>query len=212
MLKVCNQPQSFVDIHSERIHSGGGTVEDRTIVALYLRRDESALTHTADKYGKQLRGLANNLLGDPHAAEECENDTYLQAWNAIPPHEPWDYLFPFLAKITRRLAIDVCRARNRQKRSAVFTELTKELEECIPSPSDTGSQVDGILLMDAVGNYLRSLPEEPRNMFIRRYWYMEPVAQVAKFFGAGQSKTKTTLHRVRKGLKEYLVRQGFDIT
>lgn len=186
-------------------------MDDEMIVALFLRRDESALTQTAEKYGRKLRALAHNLLCDTYAAEECENDTYLQAWNAIPPHEPWGYLFPFLAKITRRLAIDVCRSRHRQKRSAPLTELTQELEQCIPSSSDTGGQVDGLLLAEAVGAYLRTLPEEPRNMFIRRYWYLESVAQVAKRFGASQSKTKTALYRTRNGLRVYLEKQGYNV-
>lgn len=184
-------------------------MDDEQIVALFLRRDEAAISYTAAKYGGKLRALAQNLLGDRGAAEECENDTYMQAWTAIPPHEPWDYLFPFLAKITRRLAIDLCRSRSRQKRSAPLTELTAELEQCIPSGSDTGGQVDGILLAEAVGAYLRTLSEEQRNMFIRRYWFLESVKQVAERFGCSQGKVKTALFRVRRGLSDYLSKEGY---
>ncbi len=186
-------------------------MEDEKIVALFLSRDEAALAQTAEKYGSRLRALAHNLLLNASDAEECENDTYLQAWAAIPPHEPRDYLFPFLAKITRRLAIDVCRARGRKKRGAPLVELTKELEQCISSPSDTPGQVDGLLLAQAVSQYLRTLPEDPRNMFIRRYWYMDPVATIARRFGFSQSKVKTTLFRVRQSLRDYLEQEGYQL-
>lgn len=186
-------------------------MEDRRIVELFLTRDEAALAHTAEKYGGQLRSLAYHLLRDAQAAEECENDTYLQAWNAIPPHEPWEYLFPFLAKITRRLTIDLCRRRTRQKRNAPLAQLTKELEQCIPAKGDAQDQVDGHMLAEEVGRYLRTLPEEPRNMFIRRYWYLDPVAKIAERYGAGLSKVKTSLYRTRNGLREYLSKEGYDI-
>lgn len=186
-------------------------MDDERIVALFLRRDESALGATALKYGQQLRAIAYNLLRDRGAAEECENDTYMSAWSAIPPHEPWGYLFPFLAKITRRLAIDAARARSRQKRCAPLVELTQELEQCLPSSSDTPREVDGVLLMEKVGAYLRTLPEERRNMFIRRYWYLDSVKEVAAFFGATQGRVKTTLHRVRRDLREYLIKEGYEL-
>ncbi|WP_322172493.1 RNA polymerase sigma factor [Acutalibacter caecimuris] len=186
-------------------------MEDEKIVAMFLRRDESALACTAEKYGPKLRALANNLLHNSQDAEECENDTYLQAWNAIPPHEPGAYFFPFLAKITRRMAINVCRTRYRKKRNAPLAQLTRELEQCIPAKGDTQGQVDGLLLGEEISRYLRGLPEEPRDMFIRRYWYLEPVAQVAKRFGAGQSKVKTSLYRTRQGLREYLIKEGYDL-
>lgn len=186
-------------------------MDDENIVALFLRRNEAALGLTAAKYGQRLRAIANNLLCDRGAAEECENDTYMQAWAAIPPHEPWGYLFPFLAKITRRLAIDVARSRSRQKRSAPIIVLTQELEQCIPSPSDTAGQTDGALLLELVENYLRSLPEYQRNMFIRRYWYLDSVKAVAVFFGTSQSRVKTTLYRVRRDLREYLIKEGYEI-
>jgi RNA polymerase sigma-70 factor (ECF subfamily) len=105
----------------------------------------------------------------------------------------------------------VARARSRQKRSAPITELTNELEQCIPSPSDTPGQVDGAFLIELVGRFLRSLPEEQRNMFIRRYWYLDPVKEVAAFFGCSQGRVKTTLYRVRRDLREYLIKEGYDI-
>lgn len=186
-------------------------MEDEKIVALFLRRDESAITYTAEKYGGRLRALANNLLANPSDAEECENDAYLQAWAAIPPHEPWDYLFPFLAKITRRLAINVCRSRSRQKRSAPLTQLTSELEECIPAGEDAQGHVEGIFLAETVSAYLRTLPQERRDVFIRRYWYLDSIAGIAARFGWSQSRVKTTLYRCRAGLREYLDKEGYSL-
>ena len=186
-------------------------MEDDEIVALFVQRDQEAIGQTAGKYGERLRSLANSILKDPPAAEECENDTYLQAWNSIPPHQPGGYLYAFLARITRHLALAVCRSRSRKKRSAPLSQLTREMEQCIPDPSDTQCQVDGVLLAQAVSGYLRTLSEERRNLFIRRYWYLDSIASAAKRFGMTQSAVKTTLYRVRAGLKDYLIKEGYDL-
>ena len=121
-------------------------MEDAKIVEQFLKRDESAIANVADKYGSRLRRIANNILADPAEAEECENDTYMEAWKSIPPHEPKDYLFTYLARIIRNISLDLCRRRSRLKRSAILTELTEEIEQCIPSPNDTDCQLEGILL------------------------------------------------------------------
>ena len=103
-------------------------MEDDAIVALYWQRNEEALRLSEEKYGSRLRGLALRILADAHDAEECENDTYLAAWNSIPPHEPRSYLFAFLARITRHLSLDRCRSRNREKRGGgAVAALTEEL-------------------------------------------------------------------------------------
>lgn len=108
-------------------------MEDDAIVTLYWQRNEEALRASAEKYGSRLRGLAQRILADAHDAEECENDTYLAAWNAIPPHEPRSYLFAFLARITRHLSLDRCRSRDREKRGGGRVDaLTEELIQCLP--------------------------------------------------------------------------------
>ncbi len=184
-------------------------MEDEKIVDLYLARDQTALTCTVAKYGSRLRSLADSILEDHQTAQECENDTYLQAWESIPPHEPRTYLFPFLARITRHLALDCCRRRSRFKRSAKLETLTREMEECIPSPQDTAETVDGILLGEIISAYLRKLPESQRNVFLRRYWYLDSVEDIAQFFGFSQSKVKSMLFRARNGLREHLVKEGY---
>ena len=176
---------------------GAWPVEDRQIVELYLARDESALARTAEKYGPALRALAENLLEDPQTAEECENDVYLAAWNAIPPHEPREYLYPFLARIARHTALDRCRERSRQKRGAPLLQLTRELDE--------------LDLAEAINRFLGSLSEENRNIFLRRYWYMDPVAAIAERYALTRSKVKVSLYRSRNRLREYLKKEGHDL-
>ncbi len=184
-------------------------MDDSSIIDLYLVRDQTALTCTVAKYGTRLRSLAENILDDYQSAQECENDTYWQAWRSIPPHEPRTYFFSFLAKITRHLALDCCRRRNRLKRSAQLESLTVEMEECIPSGHDTAQMVDGILLGETITRYLRKLPEEQRNVFLRRYWYLESIEDVAKRFGFSTSKVKSMLFRSRNGLRAYLEKEGY---
>ena len=186
-------------------------MEDSQIVELYLARDESALAHTAEKYGPALRALAKNLLEDPQTAEECENDVYLAAWNAIPPHEPRDYLYPFLARIARHAALDRCRERSRQKRSAPLLQLTRELEQCLPAPDNAAERLDELALAEAINRFLGSLSEENRNIFLRRYWYMDPVAAIAERYALTRSKVKVSLCRSRNRLREYLKKEGHDL-
>ena len=145
-------------------------MDDNKIIDLYLCRDETAVKHTARKYGDHLRALAYGIVKDHQTAEECENDTYLKAWNSIPPHEPREYLYAFLARITRHISLDCCRKRSRLKRSAYISELSAEMEQCIPAPDDMECRIDDIVLGQAINKFLGTLSEEKRNVFIRRYW------------------------------------------
>ena len=113
-------------------------MEDTNIVDLFLERNESAISETKAKYGSQLQRIANSILKNRLSAEECENDTYLEAWNRIPPNEPRTYLFAFLGQIIRHLAIDECRRNTARKRHALFCELTNEMEECLAGRNDSG--------------------------------------------------------------------------
>lgn len=184
-------------------------MEDKGIIALYMSRDESALAETAAKYGSRLRGISYGITADDGTAEECENDTYWEAWNTIPPHDPVGYLFAYLARIVRHISIDACRTRSRLKRSAAITELTAEMEECIPAPDDTAARMEYRELGEAISRYLYTLHEEKRQIFIRRYWYLDSVESIARRLGIGQSKVKMTLFRCRSGLKEYLEKEGY---
>lgn len=182
-------------------------MEDEEIVDLFLARDETALGMTSEKYGKRLRSIAFRICGDMTAAEECENDTYLKAWDSIPPHTPRTYLFSFLAKITRCTAID--RVRKVSRQNVLLGELTSELENTLPSPNDAESRLDGKLLSEAVSRFLRTLTAEKRNIFLRRYWFMDPISEISKRYSISEGKIKSVLFRTRNELYKYLTEEGF---
>ena len=186
-------------------------MDDNGIVELYLQRDENAIRRTMEKYGSRLRALAYGIVQDRGTAEECENDSYLEVWNTIPPHEPRTYFYPFLARITRHIALNCCRDRSRLKRSALICELSEEMEACIPAPDDTECRLDDAALREAINGFLRTLDAEKRNIFIRRYWYLDSVADISARYGLSQSKVKTTLFRCRNGLREHLEKEDYEL-
>ena len=186
-------------------------MDDNRIVELYLLRDETAIKQTSEKYGNRLRSLAYGIVNDRETAEECENDTYMEAWNAIPPHEPRSYLYAFLARITRHISLNICRDRSRLKRSAFICELSAEMEQCIPAPDDTQCRIDDMAISEAINGFLGALDEDKRNIFIRRYWYLDSIADISKRFALSESKVKTTLFRCRNRLREHLEKEGYTI-
>ncbi len=183
-------------------------MEDNEIVDLFLARDEEAINKTAEKYGKKLRSLAYCVCKEITTAEECENDTYLKAWESIPPHTPKTYLFSFLAKITRCIAIDRVKEETRQKRNVQLLALTKEIEECMPSLCNVETQFDGIILGEKISNFLRSLNTEKRCIFLRRYWFMDSISAISKRYSISEGKIKSLLFRTRKALYDYLNKEG----
>lgn len=186
-------------------------MDDSTIVDLFLSRDESAIIHTKDKYGLKLRTIANHILHNMPSAEECENDTYFEAWNRIPPSEPRTYLFAFLGTIVRHFAIDECRKGLSQKRNGIFCELAEEMEHCLPEQSDIHSSIEAEELTGAINAFLRNCSEDQRNIFIRRYWYFDSVSSISLRYGFTKSKVKTVLHRMREQLRRYLEAEGYSI-
>lgn len=186
-------------------------MEDDKIVQLYLNRDETAIRQTSEKYGSRLRAISYRITSDRETSEECENDTYLETWNRIPPSEPKDYFYAFLAKITRALSIDRCRERTRLKRDSYIVELTSELEMCIPTVNDVADDVEAKLLGEAISRYLYTLSDEKQVMFIRRYFYLDTVSEIANRLSISDSKVKTTLFRVRNELRNYLIQEGYTL-
>lgn len=184
-------------------------MEDTAIIDLYLERQEDAISQTSHKFGKRLHTISLQIVQDPGTAEECENDTYLQAWNRIPPSKPYGYLFAFLARIIRNISIDACRTRNRLKRNGFVVELTQEMEQCIPASDDPAAEVDKRFLGQLIGRYLSTLPIEKRNIFLRRYWYMDSISDIAVRFSLRESKVKTALFRCRNELRSYLEKEGY---
>ena len=186
-------------------------LNDNKIVELYLARDETAIKQTIEEYGSRLRSLAYGIVKDQQAAEECENDTYMEAWNMIPPHEPRSYLYAFLARIIRHVSLNFCRDHSRLKRSAYIYELSAEMEQCIPAPDDVECRIDDMALSKAINSFLSKLDEEKRYIFIRRYWYLDSVADISKRYALSESKVKTTLFRCRNRLRKHLEKEGYTL-
>lgn len=180
-------------------------MEDYRIVDMYWDRDEGAIAESDRKYGRMLNSLSFALLSSREDAEECVNDTYIDAWNAMPTARP-DNLGAFLSKITRRISIDRFRAKHRQKRGGV-DNLTLELMDCIPSSESVESEYENGRLKEALDSFLYSLDREKRVMFVRRYFYSHSIEQISEQMNISVAKVKTTLFRVRKSLKEYLEKE-----
>lgn len=186
-------------------------VDDDRIVDLFLSRDEEAIVQTAQKYGQRIRSIAYRIVNDPETAKECENDAYRETWERIPPNEPRDYLFPFVGRIVRHVALNVCKRNQRQKRYAVYCELTQELQECIPANQDVEAEIEAKELSGMIDAFLKTRPEEQRRVFVRRYWFFDPVSKIADTYGFTQSKVKTMLFRMRADLKSYLEKGGYTL-
>ena len=186
-------------------------MDDERIIDLYFARDESAIRETADKYGARLRAIAYAILEDRESAEECENDVYLEAWKRIPPNEPRGYLFEYLGRITRHLAIDECRRRNALKRQIVYCELTKEMEECLPGGESAESRMEAQEFQQILTAFLSGKPKMQRSVFLRRYWYFDSIAEISRRFGFSEEKVKSILFRMRGELKKQLEKEGYTI-
>lgn len=184
---------------------------DEKIVELYLARNEQAIKETRDKYGSRLKNVSYNIVRDEGISEECENDTYLKTWNSVPPSEPKSYLFAYLARIIRNLSLNRIRSGKALKRQSDYTAITEELSGCIPDNEDTESRFDGAALSKLISEYIAGLPELNQLLFIRRYWYLDSIAQAAKSLGISESNAKIRLFRMREQLKTMLEKEGYRI-
>lgn len=186
-------------------------MEDKDIIALYWARSEEAIRRTAEKYGAYCSRIIRRVLGDGRDAEECLSDTWLGAWNAMPPHRP-GRLRLFLAKITRSLACDRVRAQSARKRGGgVYTVALEELEECLPAVPGADQAVEDRELERMVDRFLHTLPERACSVFLRRYWYAERIEDIAGRYGMGVNTVKTSLFRTRQKLKAYLEKEGIAV-
>ena len=186
-------------------------MDDQHIIKLYFDRDEQAVAQTQAQYGKYCHTVAMNVLGNREDAEECVNDAYLHAWNAIPPEHP-KQLGAYLASITRNLAINRYHANRRDKRGAGETAVAlDELAECLADSADGATFADDVTLRDALNRFLRALPEPTRGIFMRRYWFVCPVADIAREYGMTESRVKMILHRTRNRLRDHLTQEGIQV-
>lgn len=185
-------------------------MEDREIVSLFLKRDEDAVKQTENKYGERCLSLARRILNSEEDALEAVNDTYLKAWNSIPPAAP-EKLFPFLAMLCRSISIDILKKRKSQKRGSGEYELSvEELDYCLPDRL-IQSDMDLFVLRDSLNAFLKKLPEKKRIIFMRRYWWFYSIKEISDDLNMSEGSVKMTLLRLREKLKEHLEREGFTI-
>lgn len=183
-------------------------MEDSAIVELYWARDEQALAETARKFGAYCRRIAMNILADRGDAEECENDTWLAAWNSMPQNRP-ARLAPYLGRIIRNLALDRYSAATAQKRGGGQAPLVlEELAECLPGAANVEHAFDARETARYINDFLRAQPQQARQIFLRRYWYCEGMAEIAGRFGMREAAVRVSLHRTRQKLAAYLRGQG----
>lgn len=184
-------------------------MEDTHIVELYWARCEEAIAETSKKYGKYCYSIAFRILGNTEDANESVNDTYLAAWETIPPHRP-TILSTFLGKITRRIAIQIWRKTNTAKRgSGEMVLVWDELSDCIPSRQTVEDTIEAAELAEELNTFLQTLGEIERDIFVGRYWSFLSIAQMSIVTGFGESKIKMMLLRTRKKLRAHLRRKGF---
>lgn len=186
-------------------------MDEKQIIDLYWARSERAIDETARKYGKFCHCIAYNILANYQDSEECVNDTYLQTWNAIPPQRP-SRLSAFLGKITRNLALKQYEKSTAQKRGGGQVPLAlEELAECIPDPNSMERMVDDRILAELFNGFLADLPAEARKIFLRRYWNLSSVKEIAEAYGMTESKVKMSLMRTRGKLRSFLEQEGIEI-
>lgn len=183
-------------------------MEDIKIIELYFDRAESAITETKNKYGHFLHRISMNILRSYQDAEECVNDTYLRAWNSIPPTKPVQ-LKSYLGAITRNLSLDRYKKRIAGKRAGEeFALLLSELEDCLADNTTPETVLEQKEIAMQISAFLRSLSSEKRLLFLRRYYYCDDMKTLAKLFGYSESKIKSNLFRIRKDLKKKLEQEG----
>ena len=186
-------------------------MEEKEIIELYWARSERAIRETAKKYGKFCHSIAYNILSSHPDSEECVNDTYLHTWNAIPPTRP-ENLPAFLGQITRNLALKRYERNRARKRGGGQVMLAlEELAECIPAPIGLEQQIEDRELARLLNQFLAGLSGENRKIFLRRYWELCTVKEIAALYGISESKVKMSLMRTRGKLKSYLEKEGIAL-
>ena len=186
-------------------------MDDNAIIDLYFARDQQAVQATAQAYGAYCASIAQRILDDRGAAEECVNDTWLKCWQSIPPQRPRS-LKSFAGRIVRNLALSALRADAAQKRGGGQVRLAlEELGEVVSGSDTPEGALDRQAFRAALDGFLAGLPERNRNLFLRRYWYLDSVEQLARRFGMSRTQVTTTLHRLRQRLRVHLEQEGFEV-
>lgn len=186
-------------------------MEDSEIIGLYWQRSEEAVSATAEKYGSYCAAIAGHILNDPEDAKECVNDTWLAAWSSIPPQRPGK-LSVYLGRLTRNLSLNRAKARAAEKRGGGQRELAlAELEECVPDPRGVEEAVEERELTAVLNRFLRAQSLPRRNIFIRRYWHLVPIRELAGEYGMSENAMASLLFRMRGKLRRFLEQEGIQI-
>ena len=184
-------------------------MEDVSIIELYNQRNEKAIEETSSKYGAYCFAIANNILADAQDSEECVNDTWMKAWNTIPPQRP-NSLKLFLAKITRNLSIDKYRRANRLKRGGELSVTLEEISTFVPS-RDVNDEIEKKEFSRILNSFLNSLPPRDCNVFIRRYFFVEEIGVIAAKYGLSEGNVFKILSRTRGKLRDHLKKEGYSV-
>ncbi len=185
-------------------------MDDAHIILLFQRRDETAIAATAEKYGGYCTAIAQHILGNAEDTEECVNDTYLRAWNSIPPQIP-QILSAYLGRIVRNLSFNRYKAKRTEKRGAGELQLIlDELAECTPHPDTVEHIWEQKQLTEVINAFLGTLSMEKRMLFVRRYWYSDSIAELAAKSGMKEHAVVVSLTRIREKLHGYLTERGFE--
>lgn len=182
---------------------------DNQIISLFWNRNEDAVTATDAAYGRRLRALSNGILQNREDAEEAVNDTYMKTWDSIPNARP-QYFYAYIAAICRNLSLNLLNWKLAAKRRAEIISITEELEQCIPDPEQERYS-DSAEITQALNDFLESLSKDSRLIFVRRYWFADSIAAIARRYGMTESKVKMQLLRTRTKLQSYLEKEGIYI-
>ena len=186
-------------------------MDDSKIVEMYLNRDENAINETKQKYNRYCFYIAYNILNSSLDSEECVNDAYLATWSSIPPSKPKS-LRAYIGKIVRNISINRYNASKSKKRNVSLELTLSELSEVIPDTTTNGELLtDELILKYALNAFVGSLKQETREIFVRRYWYLSSIKEIARDYGVTESKVKVTLLRTRELLRDYLRKEGIVI-
>lgn len=214
VIKVVTKPDYFLCIRVKGLNNqkkGVFLMKDKQIVDLYWARSETAISETDKKYGRYFFYIAHNILLNEEDSKECVNDTYLKAWEVMPPNCP-NRLAVFLGKITRNISLNRYKYNHAHKRNGEQMPLVlDELHDCIPSQECVDKVVDDLALVEVFNRFLAELPAEARKIFLRRYWYLSSIKEIARDYSFTESKVKMSLFRSRNELKLLLEREGIAL-
>lgn len=182
-------------------------LEDRKIIELFFERSEQAIIELSKKYGSVCSKVAFNILNNKQDTEECVNDAYLGTWNTIPPQNP-NPLLSYVCRIVRNLAIKKYHSNTATKRNSIYDVALDELEECFSSSASVEEELNAVETARIVDNFLESLEQKNRIMFVRRYWHSDSIDDIAKLFHTSNHNISVRLSRTRKKLRKHLIKEG----